>query len=540
MKHFLLAAAVVAMTTAATADDGIWTISTPQADGKYPLRRDAAYQDDIITTHTRQARIRDDSHMGTVAGRYRGSPGVFSYGRRLYQAETNDRNPTAGFFRANGYAEFGVSGSKYRDNIFAYLIDSEANGKGEKSIMIVNQGKLSDTMPQSGEAAYLGDAFIGRHDDVTTGSARFTADFANKTLRGRIEPRERTITRDNANGRRIDAHSGATRHSGSSDYTISYATVNIDARIEGNGFTGGDQQPVRSKGHFYGANAAELGGIFHDTIQEVSGSFGAVKEGSRALPPAPTPQPKPSVIDTDNAGLWRISTTAADAAYRLPRGALQGDIIHTDLATPRIDSPAQMNTLAARSAQNPDAFRYGGRTYWMETGSQTAIGQNSAYSAYATGGDHYRYTRFGYHIDAAAGADGKRAVRTYHYGTLTPDMPAGGSAEYKGEAVLGRGEWLTTGHARLSADFAAKTLHGRIESEARTIGHQVADAYSGATRPRQPRDQTETIHFNPVTIDARIDGNAFSTGADSIVRSKDHFYGEGAAEVGGSFGAQKQ
>ena len=319
-KHFLLAAAVVAMTTAATADDGIWTISTPQADGKYPLRRDAAYQDDIITTHTRQARIRDDSHMGTVAGRYRGSPGVFSYGRRLYQAETNDRNPTAGFFRANGYAEFGVSGSKYRDNIFAYLIDSEANGKGEKSIMIVNQGKLSDTMPQSGEAAYLGDAFIGRHDDVTTGSARFTADFANKTLRGRIEPRERTITRDNANGRRIDAHSGATRHSGSSDYTISYATVNIDARIEGNGFTGGDQQPVRSKGHFYGANAAELGGIFHDTIQEVSGSFGAVKEGSRALPPAPTPQPKPSVIDTDNAGLWRISTTAADAA-RLPSAA---------------------------------------------------------------------------------------------------------------------------------------------------------------------------------------------------------------------------
>ena len=142
-------------------------------------------------------------------------------------------------------------------------------------------------------------------------------------------------------------------------------------------------------------------------------------------------------------------------------------------------------------------------------------------------------------------------MRTYHYGTLTPDMPTGGSAEYKGEAVLGWGEWLTTGHAQLSADFAAKTLHGRIESEARTIGRQVADAYSGATRPCQPRDQTETIHFDPVTIDAHIDGNAFSTGADSIVRSKGHFYGEGAAEVGGifydsrqevsgSFGAQKQ
>ena len=168
------------MTTAATADDGIWTISTPQADGKYPLRRDAAYQGDIITTHTRQARIRDDSHMGTVAGRYRGSPGVFSYGRRLYQAETNDRNPTAGFFHANG--------------------------------------------------------------------------------------------------RRIDTHSGATRHSGSSDYTISYATVNIDARIDGNAFSTGADSIVRSKDHFYGEGAAEVGGIFHDSSQDVSGSFGAQKQ----------------------------------------------------------------------------------------------------------------------------------------------------------------------------------------------------------------------------------------------------------------------
>ena len=228
----------------------------PQADGKYPLRRDTAYQDDIITTHTRQACIRDDSQLGTVAGRYRGLPGVFSYGRRLYQAETNDRNPTAGFFHANG--------------------------------------------------------------------------------------------------RRIDTHSGATRHSGSSDYTISYATVNIDARIEGNGFTGGDRQPVRSKGHFYGANAAEQGGIFYDSRQEVSGSFGAKKDDTALQPPAP---PVPPVRDD---GIWRASGTAQNP---LPQGVYRGDILQTAVNRPQITDAAQIGTIAGQYAAYPGVFDYRGRQY---------------------------------------------------------------------------------------------------------------------------------------------------------------------------------
>lgn len=446
IKHFLLAAAAVAMTTAATADDGIWTISTPQADGKYQLRRDAAYQGDIITTHTRQARIRDDSHMGTVAGRYRGSPGVFSHGRRLYQAETNDRNPTAGFFRANG--------------------------------------------------------------------------------------------------RRIDTHSGATRHSGSSDYTISYATVNIDARIEGNGFTGGDRQPVLSKGHFYGANAAEQGGIFYDSRQEVSGSFGAKKDDTALQPPAP-PAPR-----SRRRHLARERHGAELAAARRVPGRHPAN---------RRQPPANHRRRANRHYRRtirrlPRRLRLPGQTVRrakraLDPAERRAPLQNRSYAEFAVSGTDNRDNYFGYLVNA--GNSTSRHITIFSQRRLTENIPTGGSAEYKGEAVLGWGEWLTTGHARLSADFAAKTLHGRIESEARTIGHQVADAYSGATRPRQPRYQTETIHFNPVIIDARIDGNAFSTGADSIVRSKDHFYGEGAAEVGGifhdssqdvsgSFGAQKQ
>ena len=36
--------------------------------------------------------------------------------------------------------------------------------------------------------------------------------------------------------------------------------------------------PVSSSGHFYGNNARELGGVFHDSRQQLRGSFGAKRD----------------------------------------------------------------------------------------------------------------------------------------------------------------------------------------------------------------------------------------------------------------------
>ena len=58
---------------------------------------------------------------------------------------------------------------------------------------------------------------------------------------------------------------------------MDFKPVNISAGIEGNTFSSKADAAVKTTGGFYGDNAHELGGIFQDSAQAISGSFGAVR-----------------------------------------------------------------------------------------------------------------------------------------------------------------------------------------------------------------------------------------------------------------------
>ena len=104
-------------------------------------------------------------------------------------------------------------------------------------------------MPTSGSASYSGEGIVGRAANAETATAKITADFGQKTVKGELTqtPSDRS--------------------------TFTFNPVNFNATISGNSFSG--DGAVKSNGNFYGNNAAEVGGIFHDTTQNLYGSFGA-------------------------------------------------------------------------------------------------------------------------------------------------------------------------------------------------------------------------------------------------------------------------
>ena len=126
------------------------------------------------------------------------------------------------------YKLFVVSGTIYQNQKFGYINDGNED-------YIFSQGAPTANMPTAGVAQYSGAA----------------ADFGEKTLTG-------SITK-NANGQ------------------IDFNPINIAADINGNSFSTKSDAAVRSTGSFYGDNARELGGIFQDSTQTLSGSFGAVR-----------------------------------------------------------------------------------------------------------------------------------------------------------------------------------------------------------------------------------------------------------------------
>lgn len=139
------------------------------------------------------------------------------------------------------YRFFVVSGRNELPNSrFGYI------NEGDKDY-IFSHGTLTTNMPTSGTAKYNGEAVLGRSASGTLGTANITADFGQKTLAG-------SITR-------------------SKDSDINFNQIDLNATISGNSFSG--DGAVKTNGNFYGNNAAEVGGIFHDTTQNLYGSFGA-------------------------------------------------------------------------------------------------------------------------------------------------------------------------------------------------------------------------------------------------------------------------
>jgi len=142
------------------------------------------------------------------------------------------------------YKQFIVSGTRYANSKFGYLND------GSKDY-IFSQGVPTATMPTTGVVKYSGAAAVGQAAVADSALANFSADFGAKTLTGNIS--------QNASS------------------AVDFKPVNISAGIEGNTFSSKADAAVKTIGGFYGDNAHELGGIFQDSAQAISGSFGAVR-----------------------------------------------------------------------------------------------------------------------------------------------------------------------------------------------------------------------------------------------------------------------
>ena len=144
------------------------------------------------------------------------------------------------------YKNFLVSGHNYRNSRFGYITHDNTD-------YIFSQGAFTTNMPNQGIVEYDGDAAVGRNGVTGVADADFTVNFGNKTVSGRIK-----------------AERGSN---------IQFNPIYLTATINGSHFSGSaNSAGVSTAGHFYGDNARELGGIFHDSTQNLSGSYGAVRD----------------------------------------------------------------------------------------------------------------------------------------------------------------------------------------------------------------------------------------------------------------------
>ena len=148
---------------------------------------------------------------------------------------------TDSYGKTISYKAFLVSNSAYTNSTFGYINDYKKN-------YIFSQGKRTTNMPITGVVRYKGDAAVGNITNIDIANADFTADFGQKNLHGQITQKDKS--------------------------SVYFSPINISANINGNTFDTGEKS-VTSYGYFYGTDAAEVGGIFHDSEQSIYGSFGA-------------------------------------------------------------------------------------------------------------------------------------------------------------------------------------------------------------------------------------------------------------------------
>ena len=142
-----------------------------------------------------------------------------------------------------------VGGTK--NNIRWGFIDSN---ELKNSYIIATGKNATASMPMSGTVVYEGKAVYGYAQDgsaistVTDGDATFQANFADKTLTGKIIPKGEGLNE-----------------------------VNLSATISGNTFEG-DLNGTSTEGGFYGKNADELTGTYVNEQKYYLGAFGAERK----------------------------------------------------------------------------------------------------------------------------------------------------------------------------------------------------------------------------------------------------------------------
>ena len=155
-----------------------------------------------------------------------------------------------------------IIGNSYGDDVERVVGGTKKNirwgfvdSSNLKTSYIVDTGKnATASMPVSGTVAYEGKAVYGYAKNgnaintVTDGNATFQANFADKTLTGKITP----------NGNALDE-------------------VNLSAKISGNTFEG-KLNGTSTEGGFYGKNADELTGTYINEQKRYLGAFGAERK----------------------------------------------------------------------------------------------------------------------------------------------------------------------------------------------------------------------------------------------------------------------
>ena len=144
-------------------------------------------------------------------------------------------------------------------------------------------------------------------------------------------------------------------------------------------------------------------------------------------------------------------------------------------------------------------------------------------------GKNYKNIRWGKFTEPTLGSDYYVAFGV----NQTTEMPQSGTANYIGNGmhIEKRADDLDSylSFVKLTANFADKTLNGTI-SLANT-GYKdvlVSNGIAGGALPPH-------LHFDDVSLSAKIQGNKFSGTSEKGVHTEGGFYGKDAEEVAGTY-----
>ena len=144
-------------------------------------------------------------------------------------------------------------------------------------------------------------------------------------------------------------------------------------------------------------------------------------------------------------------------------------------------------------------------------------------------GKNYKNIRWGKFTEPALGSDYYVAFGV----NPTTEMPQSGTANYTGNGmhVEKRADYLDSNlsFVKLTANFADKTLNGTI-SLAKTGYKDVLVSNGIAGGALSPN-----VHFDDVSLSAKIQGNQFSGTSEKGVHTEGGFYGKDAEEVAGTY-----
>jgi len=144
-------------------------------------------------------------------------------------------------------------------------------------------------------------------------------------------------------------------------------------------------------------------------------------------------------------------------------------------------------------------------------------------------GKNYKNIRWGKFTEPTLGSDYYVAFGV----NPTTEMPQSGTANYTGNGmhVEKQADYLDSNlsFVKLTANFADKTLNGTI-SLAKTGYKDVLVSNGIAGGALSPN-----VHFDDVSLSAKIQGNQFSGTSEKGVHTEGGFYGKDAEEVAGTY-----